>query len=83
MFDRAAEQQQSMSERVHQLVISGMTCTGCSGRVERVLSTTPGVLRASISHETNSGVVVTTETLSTQNVVDIVAGTGFGVSASP
>ncbi|MDP6194789.1 MAG: heavy metal-associated domain-containing protein [Candidatus Poseidonia sp.] len=70
-----------MSQRVHQLVITGMTCGGCSGRVAKVLNATPGVLQTTISHETDSGVVVTTDALSTQDVVDIVASTGFAVSA--
>ena len=70
-----------MSERVHQLVITGMTCGGCSARVAKVLNATPGVLQTTISHETGSGVVVTTDALSTQDVVDIVASTGFAVSA--
>ena len=69
-----------MGERTHNLLISGMTCGGCSGRVTKVLNATPGVLRATVSHETNSGVVVTTDNLSTQDVMNIVAGTGFTVS---
>lgn len=81
MFDRVADEGGVMTERTHQLSIIGMTCGGCSGRVERVLNATPGVLRAEISHQTNSGTVVTTDALSTEDVVSIVAETGFVVSA--
>jgi copper chaperone CopZ len=81
MFDREATAGGVMSEVTHTLTITGMTCGGCSGRVTRVLEATEGVVSATISHETDSGVVVTTDALTTQEVVDIVASTGFGVSA--
>ena len=70
-----------MGEVTHTLTITGMTCGGCSGRVLRVLQATPGVLRADISHESDSGVIITTDALTTDDVVAIVARTGFGVSA--
>jgi len=70
-----------MSEQVHTLSITGMTCGGCSGRVTRVLEATPGVLKADISHETHSGVVTTSAELSTIQVVEIVKSTGFEASA--
>lgn len=70
-----------MGEVTHTLTITGMTCGGCSGRVLRVLKATPGVLRADISHESDSGVIITTDALTTDDVVAIVARTGFGVSA--
>jgi len=69
-----------MAEITHQLTITGMSCGGCSGRVVKVLEATPGVLRADISHQTNSGVILTNETVSTEDLLAIVAGTGFGVS---
>ena len=70
-----------MSEVTHELTITGMTCGGCSGRVLRVLESTPGVVSAKISHETDSGIIVTTEALTTEDVVAIVASTGFEVHA--
>ncbi|MDG1546079.1 MAG: heavy metal-associated domain-containing protein [Candidatus Poseidoniaceae archaeon] len=70
-----------MSEVIHNLTITGMTCGGCSGRVTRVLEATPGVISATISHEQNSGVITTTSQLSTENIVDIVNDTGFNASA--
>lgn len=70
-----------MSEVTHTLTIIGMTCGGCSGRVTRVLEATEGVISAKISHQSNSGVIVTTEDLSTDDVVAIVATTGFDVTA--
>jgi copper chaperone CopZ len=70
-----------MSHTTHHLTITGMTCGGCSGRVQRVLEATEGVVSADVSHEDGKGIVVTTPALSTEDVVSIVAGTGFGVSA--
>ena len=70
-----------MAEVTHELTITGMTCGGCSGRVLRGLESTPGVVSAKISHETDSGVIVTTEALTTDDVVAIVSSTGFGVTA--
>ena len=70
-----------MTEVTHTLTINGMTCGGCSGRVTRVLEATEGVISADISHQNNAGVIVTTEALSTDDVVAIVATTGFDVKA--
>ena len=81
MFDRGATEGYRMSEVTHTLTINGMTCGGCSGRVTRVLEATEGVVKADISHETNSGTVITTDALSTEDVVAIVASTGFEVHA--
>jgi len=70
-----------MSNTTHHLTITGMTCGGCSGRVKRVLEATEGVVSADVSHEEGKGTVVTTPALSTDDVVSIVAGTGFGVTS--
>jgi len=70
-----------MSEVIHNLTITGMTCGGCSGRVTRVLDATPGVISATISHGNNSGVITTTSQLSTEDVINIVNNTGFDASA--
>ena len=81
MFDREAAGGKTMTEVTHTLTINGMTCGGCSGRVTRVLEATEGVISADISHQNNAGVIVTTEALSTDDVVAIVATTGFDVKA--
>lgn len=67
----------TMPQQRHVLSIQGMTCGGCSERVERVLRQTQGVLKATISHETNDGVIITDSTLSAQQVVAVVQATGF------
>lgn len=65
----------------HEIKITGMTCGGCSGRVARVLEATDGVLNAVISHDTDSGVIQTDDSLSLEQVLEIVNGTGFNASA--
>ncbi len=70
-----------MSEQVHTLNITGMTCGGCSDRVTHVLEATQGVLKADISHETDSGVVTTSKELSTRQVLEIIQSTGFEASS--
>jgi len=72
---------ENMARRKHVLTITGMTCDGCSGRVANVLKATQGVIEAKISHQTDSGVVLTDETLSTLDIVTIVNRTGFTASA--
>ncbi|MDE0869574.1 MAG: heavy metal-associated domain-containing protein [Candidatus Poseidoniaceae archaeon] len=70
-----------MAEQVHTLNITGMTCSGCSGRIMRVLEATPGVLKADISHDTGSGIVTTSTEVSTSKLVEIVNSVGFEASA--
>ncbi|MEZ8000832.1 MAG: heavy metal-associated domain-containing protein [Candidatus Poseidoniaceae archaeon] len=70
-----------MTEQIHALNITGMTCSGCSDRVVRVLEATPGVLKADISHETDSGVVTTSSEVTTSQLVEIVKSSGFEASA--
>ena len=70
----------AMSQITHHVAILGMTCGGCSGRVSNVLENTPGVIQAEISHESNSGVVVSTDEVSIQEIIEIVKNTGFEAS---
>lgn len=70
----------TMSRITHHVAILGMTCGGCSGRVSNVLENTPGVIQAEISHESNSGVVVSTDEVSIQEIIEIVKNTGFEAS---
>jgi len=70
-----------MNQVAHALKITGMTCGCCSGRVTRVLEATPGVIQADISWQNHAGIVVTTSDITTEQIMAIVASTGFGVSA--
>ena len=66
---------------MHELNIVGMTCGGCSGRVTTVLMNTPGVVQAEISHTENKGIIVTDDSISTTQLIEIVKGTGFSATA--
>ena len=70
-----------MGTKTHQITIIGMACVSCSGRVNRALRANPDVLETTISFESEQGAVLTTDALSTEDVLAIVAATGFGVSA--
>ena len=70
-----------MATKTHQITITGMTCGCCSGRVNRALRANPDVLDTMISFESEQGAVLTTDALSTEDVLAIVAATGFDVSA--
>ena len=70
-----------MSQRTHYLTITGMTCGCCSGRVNRALAANPEVIQTMVSFESPQAAVLTTDALSTDEVVAIVASTGFGVTA--
>ena len=70
-----------MAERVHKLAILGMTCGGCSGRLKQVLEANPEVLDVKVSFENDSGVITTTDKLTTGEVIGMVNSAGFIASA--
>ena len=70
-----------MGTKTHYLTITGMTCGCCSGRVNRALAANPEVIQTMVSFESPQTAVLTTDALSTDEVVAIVASTGFGVTA--
>ena len=70
-----------MAERVHNLAIFGMTCGCCTGRVRRVLEVNLDVLDVKVSFENDSGVITTTDKLTTGEVIGMVNSAGFIASA--
>ena len=70
-----------MAEAVHTLTISGMTCSGCTNRLMRVLQSNPDVLDAKLSFENDSGIIKTTDKLTTDKVIIMVNEAGFIASA--
>ena len=70
-----------MGTKTHYLTINGMTCGCCSGRVNRALAANPEVIQTMVSFESPQAAVLTTDALSTDEVVAIVASAGFSVSA--
>ena len=70
----------SMADTVHSLSISGMTCGGCSSRLQRVLESTPGVLKAKISHDSGAGLVTTGSEVSSDFLIKVINSAGFEAS---
>jgi len=70
-----------MAEAVHELSITGMTCSGCTNRLMRVLQSNPEVIDAKLSFENDSGIIRTTDKLTTDKVIIMVNEAGFIASA--
>ena len=66
-----------MAEIVHNLKIDGMTCDGCSKRVNSVLSEASWVIDVDISHETGNGYVTTLSDVSVDRVIEMINSTGY------
>ena len=56
--------------------VSGMTCTGCSGRVKGALESLEGVLGAEVSHETGQA-LVTHDGVGRLALVGAITGVGY------
>jgi len=64
--------------------VSGMTCAGCSSRVQRTLEQAPGVSAANVNLMTNSA-TVDYDPLSTtpERLVEAIRETGYGAELPP
>ncbi len=70
----AAEKEDSIS-----FPVTGMTCAACQSRVQRALSSEPGVIDASVNLLTNSAAVrYDPLTVGPQRLIEAVRGTGYG-----
>lgn len=70
-----------MDQVVHTVSIAGMTCDGCSSRITRVLESTPGILKAEISHSQGNGKVTTSAEITESTVLQIINSAGFEAHA--
>tara|TARA_B100000214_G_scaffold287255_1_gene216834 strand:+ start:585 stop:800 length:216 start_codon:yes stop_codon:yes gene_type:complete len=66
-----------VAEIVHKLKISGMTCSGCSKRVNTVLNEASWVIDVDISHESGNGYVTTLSDVSIGRVIEMINSTGY------
>ena len=66
-----------MAEIVHKLKINGMTCDGCSKRVNTVLSKASWVIDVEVSHESGNGYVTTLSDVSVDRVIEMINSTGY------
>jgi Cu+-exporting ATPase len=62
------------------LLITGMTCASCVGRVELALSRLPGVTRASVNLATEKATLSSSSPLSVKAAVEAVEKAGYGVA---
>ena len=63
------------------LAITGMSCSGCSGRVQRALADTPGVIEAEVDLEAGSAEVqYETGSTSPEMLAAVVTKLGYGAS---
>lgn len=60
------------------IAIEGMSCTGCSGRVQKLLNAIPGV-NATVSLEDAEAIVELPEDVSEQTLIDTIDGAGYKV----
>ena len=54
-----------------------MTWGGCSSRLASVLNSTKGVLSADISHQDNSGVIITESHIDSKIIIEVIKSAGF------
>lgn len=70
-----------MEQTVYSISIVGMTCDGCSSRLTRVLESSPGILKAIVSHADGTGIVTTSPEITEATVFQIVHSAGFEAHA--
>ncbi len=63
----------------HSILIEGMTCASCVGRIERALSAVPGVITATVNLATERADVATSPPAGRQDLVKAIEGAGYGV----
>lgn len=63
----------------HVIGVIGMTCGGCSGRLERVLMEKSGIISAEVSHESGLAIIHATNSVTELEIKNIVKSTGFEI----
>src|SRR5215208_571801 len=59
--------------------VSGMTCAGCSSRIQRVLENTPGVSTANVNLMTGSATIeFDPSATNPEHLVEVIRETGYG-----
>lgn len=69
--------------RTMDLVIEGMTCASCVGRVERALASVPGVLDATVNLATERASVTVLEGLEPAGLIGAIAASGYSAHIAP
>lgn len=65
------------------LTVTGMTCAGCSSRVEKALNQFNGVVKASVNLATCSATVMVEPEVTKEDLENVVRRAGYGVTDEP
>jgi len=76
---KQAETERKTEKMETKLVIEGMMCPHCSGRVKAALEALPAVASAEVSHETGTAVVTLKEKCETSVLEDTVTACGYKI----
>ncbi|MHB8919252.1 MAG: heavy metal translocating P-type ATPase, partial [Desulfocucumaceae bacterium] len=70
-----------MSQKKTVVRVTGMTCAACSARVERALSSMPGVISAGVNLSTEKATVIyDSSSISRSGIAEKIKDTGYGVA---
>lgn len=72
-----------MERFTSQVNVTGMTCSGCSARVEKALAALPGVQRAAVNLATGTAFVVAARPVDKEELEQAVHGAGYGTTDEP
>ena len=63
----------------HVVEVVGMTCGGCSARLEKVLMEKSGIVSAEVDHEYGRAIIHTDDSVTAHDIMEIVQSTGFDI----
>lgn len=63
----------------HVVEVVGMTCGGCSARLEKVLMEKSGIVSAEVDHEYGRAIIHTDDSVTADDIREIVQSTGFDI----
>ena len=61
----------------HVIEVVGMTCSGCSARLERVFLGKSGIISAEVDHEYGRAIIHADDSVTMRVIMEIVQSTGF------
>ena len=63
----------------HVLKVVGMTCGGCSARLQRVFMEKSGIVSVEVDHEHGRAIIHADDSVTARDIMEIVQSTGFDV----
>lgn len=61
----------------HVIEVVGMTCGGCSARLERVFMGKTGIISAEVDHDYGRAIIHADDSVTALDIMEIVQSTGF------